>query len=143
MIALTEDGQSQQQAVITAQTDTEVTIVNLYNTSTSLEAATQIDAEDALYTYFSDRVRDRHARESQFQAYEHYLTFYWEQRTLRCEIVDTIPKGGNTITLNYTTLAPLTPPYECRQFTSVKLHLAQYYDNAPAESMSLRRIMLN
>ena len=53
VIALTEDGQSQQQAVITAQTDTEVTIVNLYNTSTSLEAATQIDAEDALYTYFS------------------------------------------------------------------------------------------
>ena len=82
MIALTEDGQSQQQAVITAQTDTEVTIVNLYDTSTSRKPS-QIDAEDALYTYFSDRVRDRHARESQFQAYEHYLPFYWEQRTLR------------------------------------------------------------
>ena len=136
VIALTEDGQSQQQAVITAQTDTEVTIVNLYNTSTSLEAATQIDAEDALYTYFSDRVRDRHARESQFKAYEHYLTFYWEQRTLRCEIVDTIPKGGNTITLTTRHLAPLTPPYECRQFYLGETTLAQYYDNAPAEYVS-------
>ena len=136
VIALTDDGQSQQQAVITAQTDTEVTIVDLYDTSTSLEAVTQIDAEDALYTYFSDRVRDRHARESQFQAYEHYLTFYWEQRTLRSEIVDTIPKGGNTITLTYTTLAPLTPPYECRHFYLGQTTLAQYYDNTPAEYVS-------
>jgi len=74
--------------------------VPLFTEATEQEPALQVDATDALYTYLADRGRDRHAREDQFQNYEHYLSFYWEDRTVEIEIVDTIPKGGNTITFN-------------------------------------------
>ena len=39
------------------------------------------------------RARDRHAREAQFRAYEHYLPFYWEQRTATVEVIT----GANTV----------------------------------------------
>ena len=68
-----------------------------------LEPALQVDTPTALITRFSDRARDRHAREDQYQIYDHYLSFYWEHRTAAIEIVDTIGKGGNTITFNVTT----------------------------------------
>lgn len=75
-------------------------VVPLYGSDTKLQAAVTVETDEALYTYFSDRARDRHAREDQFKAYDHYLTFYWEGRTAAVEIKDTIPKGGNTITFN-------------------------------------------
>ena len=56
-----------------------------------------------MITRLADRARDRHAREAQFQIYDHYLSFYWEHRTAEIEIVDTIGKGGDTITFNVTT----------------------------------------
>lgn len=53
----------------------------LYNSSTALESAIQFDRGDALVTRIADRGRARHAKENQFQAYDHFLSFYWEHRT--------------------------------------------------------------
>ena len=82
-------------------------IVPLYDSSTPLEPATTIDTSTALITLIGDRVRDRHAREDQFQAYDHYLSFYWEERTVTIEIIDRVAKGGSDITVNVTSLHPL------------------------------------
>lgn len=75
-------------------------ITPLYNTSTTLEGAIRFDRGDAIVTRISDRGRDRHAKENHFQAYDHYLTFYWEQRTAAIEIVDYVAKGGTTVRMN-------------------------------------------
>ncbi len=48
-------------------------------------------------TRFSDRARDRHAKENHFSAYDHFLTFYWEDRTAAIEIHDYVAKGGDKI----------------------------------------------
>ena len=90
-------------------------IVSLYNTETELDPELQEETETALITYMGDRGRDRHAREDMFQAYDHYLTWYWEERTLSLEIVDRVAKGGSDIVFNYTTQAPLGAP-EFRAF---------------------------
>lgn len=75
-------------------------ITPLFNQNTALEPVIQYDRGDALITRFSDRGRDRHAKENHFQAYDHYLTFYWEQRTAAIEIVDYVAKGGTKIVMN-------------------------------------------
>lgn len=72
----------------------------LFDSQTPLEPDTQYETETALVTRFSDRGRDRHAKENHFQAYDHYLTFYWENRSISVEIVDEVAKGGNRITMN-------------------------------------------
>lgn len=79
---------------------TQTNIVPLYNASTNLEGAISFDRGDALVTRISDRGRDRHAKENHFQAYDHYLTFYWEDRTIAIEIVDYVAKGGSSIRMN-------------------------------------------
>lgn len=104
--------------------------VPLYNEETVLEPATTIDTPSALYTYFADRGRDRHAREDQFEAYDHYLSFYWEDRTVEVEIIDTIGKGGNTITFNAISLWPLkVQQAELRFFYRGIGTVAEYFDN--------------
>ena len=75
-------------------------ITPLYNNSTPLESVIRFDRGDALVTRISDRGRDRHAKENHFQAYDHYLTFYWEQRTAAIEIVDYVAKGGTSVRMN-------------------------------------------
>ncbi len=75
-------------------------IVPLYNQSTPLESVIVYDRGDALVTRISDRGRDRHAKENHFQAYDHYLTFYWEFRTAGIEIIDYVAKGGSSIRMN-------------------------------------------
>ena len=77
--------------------------VPLYDGATPLNPPLQLETEEALITRFADRARDRHAREDEFRAYDHYLSFYWEHRTVAVEIVDTVPKGGTTITFNVET----------------------------------------
>jgi CxxC motif-containing protein (DUF1111 family) len=72
-----------------------------------LEPVIQFDRGDALVTRFSDRARDRHAKENHFQLHDHYLPFYWENRTASIEIVDYVAKGGTTIRMNVTTLNKL------------------------------------
>ncbi len=84
-------------------------ITALFNAATTLEADTQFDRGDALVTRFSDRPRTRHAREDQFQAYDHYIAFYFENRSSNIEIVDYVAKGGDTIEMNVRTLFPLNP----------------------------------
>ncbi|QDV08086.1 F5/8 type C domain protein [Planctomycetes bacterium Poly30] len=108
----------------------------LYDSSTVLEPALQEDTPTALITRFGDRARDRHAREDQFQSYDHYLSFYWEHRTADVEVVDTIGKGGTTITFNVATQWQLSPNqaelrFLYRGFNTV----AEYYNNGTMTSV--------
>ncbi|MEM6926185.1 MAG: di-heme oxidoredictase family protein [Myxococcota bacterium] len=72
-------------------------LVPLYDASTELEPDWIVDVGDAIVTRFADRGRDRHAREDEFQAYDHYLAQYWDVRTARIRFVDRVAKGGETI----------------------------------------------
>ena len=107
-------------------------IIALYNTSTVLEPATSVDTPDALITYYADRARDRHAREADFNAYDHYLPWYWEERTLTLEIIDEVAKGGTDIIFNYETLTPLGAA-EFRAFFRGIGTVAEYHSNQIAE----------
>jgi CxxC motif-containing protein (DUF1111 family) len=82
-------------------------LVPLFDATTRLDPATTEDTSDALITRIADRVRDRHAREAEFHAYDHYLSWYWEERTVAIEIVDRVAKGGKDLTVNIKSLAPL------------------------------------
>jgi len=102
--------------------------VPLYDADTKLEPDTVIDTPTALITRFADRVRDRHARENMFHAYDHFVALYWERRTVTIEIVDRIAKGGDSVTYNMTSLFPLNKP-NLRLFFEGKGTVAQYTDN--------------
>ena len=105
-------------------------IVPLYNSSTTLEGAIQFDRGDALVTRIADRGRDRHAKEDQFQAYDHFLSFYWEHRTAEIEIVDYVAKGGNTVRMKVKTQCKLNDTEaENRWFYRGVGTVAEYYDN--------------
>ncbi len=123
-------------ATITAQPDAGRSIVPLFDSATQLEPSVIVETPDALTTYFSDRARDRHAREFMFQAYDHYLSWYWEQRTMDVEIIDRVGKNGGTdITFNYTTHDRLNPP-EFRTFFRGFNTLAEYSHNQLATLVS-------
>ena len=109
--------------------------VPLFDAATKLEPATTEDTEEALITRFADRARDRHAREAKFHSYDHYLTFYWEERTIDVEIVDRVAKGGKDITVNYATLTPLGAP-EFRAFYRGINTVAEYHFNKLAPEVS-------
>lgn len=105
-------------------------IVPLFDESTELEPALRVDTGEALVTRFADRARDRHAREDEFQSYDHYLPFYWEHRTTTVEIIDPIGHGGDTITFNVTTQWPLREAEaELRFFYRGLGTVAEYYNN--------------
>ena len=105
-------------------------IVPLYGTSTVLEPAIQFETADALVTRFTDRARDRHAKENHYQAYDHYLSFYWEFRTAQIEIIDKVAKGGSTIRMNVTIDHPLDDTEaENRWFYIGNNTLAEYCGN--------------
>ena len=103
-------------------------IVPLFDSTTSLEPETSFETADALVTIVGDRVRDRHAREDQFQAYDHYIEFYWEQRTVSIEIIDRIAKGGDSITINTESLIPLHTR-DFRAFFRGLNTVAEYFHN--------------
>jgi CxxC motif-containing protein (DUF1111 family) len=109
-------------------------IVPLYDQTTVLEPDTVIDTPTALITRISDRVRDRHARESQFSIYEHYISFYWEQRTVSIEIVDKVAKGGTELTFNITSLWQLNGPNLRTLFQGTGT-VAQYMHNVVADGL--------
>ncbi|HEY6078992.1 MAG TPA: hypothetical protein VIW29_09330, partial [Polyangiaceae bacterium] len=71
-------------------------IVPLFDATTTLEHDVHYETADAIVTRFGDRGRDRHAREDQFQSYDHYLPHYWEHRTSRYIFTDHVAKGGST-----------------------------------------------
>lgn len=117
-------------AVVDAGSDPVTQIVPLFDPSTALEPALVEDTPGALITRFSDRGRDRHAREDQFRSYEHYLPFYWEHRTVQVEIVDSVGRGGDTITFNVTTEWKLHDlQAELRFFFRGITTSAEYFDN--------------
>ena len=102
----------------------------LYNNQTPLEGPIVFDRGDALVTRFSDRARDRHAKEDHFQAYDHYLSFYWEHRTASVEIIDTVAKGGSTVRMNVKTQWRLNDTEaENRWFYRGVGTVAEYCDN--------------
>ena len=109
-------------------------IVSLFNEGTVLEQPTVIDTPSALITRLGDRGRDRHARESEFRAYDHYLTWYWELRTIAIEVVDRVAKGGNSITLNITSLWKLDTP-DVRVFFRGINTPAEYFLNMEATAI--------
>ncbi|MDN4502573.1 di-heme oxidoredictase family protein [Alteromonadaceae bacterium BrNp21-10] len=78
-------------------------VTPLFSASTELEQAISFDRGDALVTRFADRGRDRHAKEDQFQIYDHYLSHYWTHRTAQFEFVDYVAKGGASIEINFIT----------------------------------------
>ena len=105
-------------------------VVPLYDASTALAPPLTVETATARITRWGDRARDRHARESQFQAYEHYLSHYWKHRTVAVEIVDAIAKGGTTLTFNVTTRWKLHPGQEeFRLFFRGVNTVAEYSDN--------------
>ena len=113
------------------------TYAPLFDNTTVLEPVLQEDTPAALITHLADRARDRHAREDQFKIYDHYLSFYWEHRTAQIEIVDTIGKGGNTITFNVITEWQLSNlEAELRFFFLGQTTEAQYYNNGVMAAVS-------
>jgi CxxC motif-containing protein (DUF1111 family) len=109
-------------------------IVPLFDASTKLEPDAIQETEDALITRVGDRVRDRHAREAQFKAYDHYLTWYWEHRTVGIEVVDKVAKGGTEVTFNITSLWPLNTP-DFRAFYVGKNTVAEYAYNVDSKKI--------
>jgi len=75
----------------------------LFDEATDLEGDVVFERDGAIVTQFSDRGRDRHAREDEFQSYDHYLPRYWEYRTARVQLVDTVASGGGTIEVSFVT----------------------------------------
>jgi len=131
IITLSDSGQSQaSDATITAQPDTTVGIVPLFDASTALEPDTISNTPTALITWIADRPRGRHAREDgpMFSLYDTYLIFYWQQRMTTIEIDDTIGKGGNSITFHMHSLNGLDTP-NIRFFFQGQTTVAQYGDN--------------
>ncbi|MCB1133312.1 MAG: fibronectin type III domain-containing protein, partial [Verrucomicrobiae bacterium] len=97
VVALGAGGQSPVGTVtLSAQPEADSGIVALYNTSTVLEAPTSVVTPSALITRIADRARDRHAREDMFHSYDHYLSWYWEQRIANLEIIDRVGRNGGT-----------------------------------------------
>jgi CxxC motif-containing protein (DUF1111 family) len=75
-------------------------LVPLFDASTKLQPDNIIETPTALITRFSDRGRDRHAREDEYKKYDHFLTHYWNHRTATIELTDEIAKGGKKIRID-------------------------------------------
>lgn len=106
-------------------------LVPLYDEKTILEPENIIVTDSAIITRFNDRARDRHAREDQYNTYDHYLSHYWENRTSRIQITDYIAKGGKKIRVDQWTLWPLdSTAREFRAFYRGIGTVAEYHYNA-------------
>jgi hypothetical protein len=112
----------------TGGSDQSGSVVPLFSGATALEPATVVDTGSALVTRVGDRVRDRHARESIFHIYEHFLPLYFTNRTFSLEIVDRVAKGGTTVTMNLTTVYPMDGP-NARAFFRGLNTPAEYFYN--------------
>lgn len=104
-------------------------VTPLYDENTPLEPELSDSAPGRVITRVGGRVRDRHARESQFQAYQHYLPNYFENRSFGIEIDDTTPGGGSEITFTMTTVAPHAGS-NFRAFFRGMNTVAEYHHNA-------------
>jgi len=125
-------------AATAAEPDATARIVSLFAADTKLEPAIRVQTPTALITRIADRVRDRHAREGVFNSYDHYLSWYWEERTVAIEIVDTVAKGGKEVTINIASLTPLNRP-NFRCFFRGENTVAEYHHNVVAKSIGVNR----
>lgn len=100
----------------------------LYDATTALEPALVVERDGAVITRFADRARDRHAREDQFQSYDHYLSHYWTHRTARFVFTDTVAAGGGTLSISMVTEWRLSIP-EFRAWYSGLGTVAAYWGN--------------
>ena len=112
----------------TVWTEPAADIVPLYSSATLLEPDLVVEKDGAIVTQFADRGRDRHAREDEFQSYDHYLPLYWEYRTARVRMVDTVASGGGTIDISFVTEWKLTIP-EFRAWYMGRGTVANYWGN--------------
>ena len=103
-------------------------IVALYNPTTPKEPLIHYTADNNVITKFSDRGRDRHAKEDQFQQYDHYLSHYWTHRTARFKFTDTVANGGDTILIEWVSEWKLQA-LEFRAWYSGMNTVAQYHGN--------------
>ena len=114
-------------------------IVPLFDASTPLNRPVLEDTGTALITRFGDRGRDRHAREDVFAAYDHYLSHYWEFRTVSVEIFDTVgrdPSGGE-VRFEVTTEYKLSDnEAELRFFYRGLNTVAEYHNNGVMTPLS-------
>jgi hypothetical protein len=109
---------------------TKLTLVPLFDQATVLETENITETSSAIITRFSDRGRDRHAREDQFHLYDHYLKLYWENRTATIQITDYVAKGGTKIRVDQWTLWPLDKTArEFRAFYRGIGTVAEYHNN--------------
>ncbi|WP_111643048.1 di-heme oxidoreductase family protein [Marinimicrobium alkaliphilum] len=109
-------------------------VMPLFHAGTPLEPVITYETDDALITRFSDRARDRHAKEDQFQQYDHFLSFYWEHRTAAIEIIDRVAKGGDSIRMNVRTQWRLNDlEAENRWFYVGRNTVAEFCDNGTME----------
>ena len=126
---ITETGGQDTASPDTGAPDTDAEpIVPLYDASTPREPDLIVDRGDAVVTYFSDRGRDRHAREDEFQSYDHYLPLYWNHRTARFMFVDTVASGGQSIAVSFVTEWRLSIA-EFRAWYAGYGTVAQYHGN--------------
>ncbi|HXI85598.1 MAG TPA: di-heme oxidoredictase family protein [Verrucomicrobiae bacterium] len=136
IIAISANGQSDPAAAtITAQPDTDIGIIPLFDAFTSLEPDTVYDTSSNHVTRISDRPRLRHAREDgsrdnppDFSLYDTYAIFYWQQRMTTIEIDDFVAKGGSSVLFHMWSLNGLDTP-NIRFFFQGQTTVAQYGDN--------------
>lgn len=108
-------------------------IVPLFSGEDTLEPEILFDRGDAIVTKWADRGRDRHAREDNFQSYDHYLPHYWEHRTARYILTDYVAKGGDSIDVSWVTEWELDQLPEFRAWYYGMGSVAHYTGNyAPA-----------
>ncbi|TRX52845.1 di-heme oxidoredictase family protein [Thalassomonas sp. M1454] len=107
-------------------------IVPLYNQATIQQPAILYETADAVVTKFADRGRDRHAKEDQFQQYDHYLSHYWTHRTARIKFTDYVAKGGSTIKVEWVSEWKLAA-LEFRAWYSGMNTVAEYHGNYEPE----------
>ena len=108
-------------------------ITAIFNSATPLEPDAIQHTPSALVTHLADRARDRHAREDIvngviFRAYDHWLSWYWEQRIADIVIEDRVAKGGSGVSFTWTTQAPMNPA-EFRTFYANTSSVALYINN--------------
>jgi CxxC motif-containing protein (DUF1111 family) len=104
-------------------------IIPLFGTATMLEPEIHFETNDAVVTKWGDRGRDRHAREDEFQSYDHYLPHYWTIRTARYILTDHVTKGGSSIDLEWVTEWELDKLPEFRAWYNGNGSVAQYTGN--------------
>jgi CxxC motif-containing protein (DUF1111 family) len=114
--------------------------VPLYSADTELEPQRNRVEDGIAYTYISERVRERHAREDQFNRYRTFPRFYFENRTFELEIIDKSATKTKEVIFHVITDHPVEGdlPFTGRFFfsgvhTVADYFIGVYFDTVTAE----------